>query len=242
MRIDRLRASRNNVVHYKAQVIAPARSFLALGVILFAINAIAQVTLDGQRLKEFISTKTRQNPVLSYEQSYFDDDHARVLHRGTFYTAIQQFEINECTLKARVAAEHKFSGAIARNGILGRAHVETIPEFSEISLQDYRVNLSEVDADEVHELQAIPGEIGPHRGIHCEGEPLCNLSWVQLIAPRGSFSVSRVVNGFARSDTNVQALVLPVSSSEAARTTVSLLQNAIRQCGNARPAVTPSLP
>ena len=91
-------------------------------VVLFAvaINAHAQMTPEGGELVDFIAAEQQRGSVLTYAQSYVDDENEKVSYKGTLYAGIHHFKLDECKVTARVAIEDRYSAAIEHRN-LGRA-------------------------------------------------------------------------------------------------------------------------
>ncbi len=62
----------------------------------------AQVLPEGGALLEFVASERQQFSVLTYIQSYLDDEHERVSYTGTLYEGIHSFKLNECEVVAQV--------------------------------------------------------------------------------------------------------------------------------------------
>ena len=66
-----------------------------------AINVDAQTTPEGGELLKFIASEQQRGSVLTYSQSYVDDQNERVSYNGTLYAGIHLFKLEECKVTAR---------------------------------------------------------------------------------------------------------------------------------------------
>src|SRR5580698_3459527 len=78
------------------------------------LSSIGQVTAEGGELLSFIAAEQQRGSVLTYTQSYTDDQDERVSYTGTLYTGIQRFDLHDCQMNVRVAFEDRYSGRIGR--------------------------------------------------------------------------------------------------------------------------------
>ena len=60
-----------------------------------SINVDAQMTPEGGELLDFIATEQQRGSVLTYSQSYVDDENERVSYNGTLYAGIHLFKLDE---------------------------------------------------------------------------------------------------------------------------------------------------
>ena len=93
-----------------------------LVVFAIAINAQAQMTPEGE-LVDFIAAEQQRGSVLTYAQSYVDDDNEKVSYKGTLYAGIHHFKLDECKVTVRVAIQDTYSGAIEHRNF-GRVRLE----------------------------------------------------------------------------------------------------------------------
>jgi hypothetical protein len=78
----------------------------------------------------FIATEQQRGSVLTYTQSYTEDQNERASYAGTLYTGIRLFKLDECQMIARVAVDARFSGRIEHRN-LGRVHFESTGELTD---------------------------------------------------------------------------------------------------------------
>ena len=121
-------------------------------------NVEAQMTPEGGELLDFIASEQQRGSVLTYSQSYVDDQNERASYNGTLYAGIHLFEIDECKVTARVAIEDRYSGAIEHRS-LGRVHLEQTGELKDDTVYEYRFSLGELNANAVHALSAVPAQL-----------------------------------------------------------------------------------
>jgi hypothetical protein len=87
---------------------------------LLRTHLSAQAIPEVAELAHFLTSEQRRFSVLTYSQTYMDDDHERVSYRGTLYNAIHSVGLKGCEVVADVAVEDRFSGAIRhRTGVGG---------------------------------------------------------------------------------------------------------------------------
>jgi hypothetical protein len=201
---------------------------------LSSVNAGAQMTPEGGALLDFIASEQQRGSVLTYSQSYVDDENERVSYHGTLYAGIHLFKLDECKVMARVAVQDRYSGAIEHRS-LGRVRLEQTGAVADDTVYEYRFSLSELSADAVHALTAVPGQLKINTSVRCEEDRACNLSWIQITAPNGKIAETRTVNGIQDVDSKATSIVLPMASSEVAAEAAKLFSVAIRACSvNAR--------
>ena len=111
-----------------------------------ALSVDAQTTPEGGELLKFIASEQQRGSVLTYSQSYVDDQNERVSYNGTLYAGIHLFKLEECKVTARVAVEDRYSGAIEHRG-LGRVRLEPTGELKDDTVYEYRFNLGDLSAD-----------------------------------------------------------------------------------------------
>jgi hypothetical protein len=203
--------------------------------VLFLITNFAhthldsQMTPEGGELLDFIAFEQQHGSVLTYAQSYTDDENERVSYNGTLYTGIHLFKLDECKVMARVAVQDRYSGAIEHRSF-GRVRLQQTGELADDTVYEYRFSLGELRSDAVHDLRAVPAQLDINTSIHCEEDRLCNLSWVQITAPHGKIVATRTVNGIQDIDSRVTSIVLPMASPELAAQAAKLFSVAIRAC------------
>ena len=139
-----------------------------------SINVDAQTTPEGGELLKFIASEQQRGSVLTYSQSYVDDQNERVSYNGTLYAGIHLFKLDECKVTARVAIEDRYSGAIEHRS-LGRVRLEHTGELKDDTVYEYRFNLGDLSADGVHALRAIPAQLNINTRVQCEEDRSCTL-------------------------------------------------------------------
>ena len=193
------------------------------------INAQAQMTPEGGELLDFIAAEQQRGSVLTYAQSYVDDENEKVSYKGTLYAGIHHFKLDECKVTVRVAIQDTYSGAIEHRNF-GRVRLEQTGELRDDTVYEYRFGLGELGADAVHALSAVPAQLNIHTTVRCEEERSCNLSWIQITAPNSGIAETRTVNGIQDIDSKAKAIVLPMASPETAAQAAKLFSVAIRAC------------
>lgn len=193
-----------------------------------AISAHAQMTPEGE-LVDFIAAEQQRGSVLTYTQSYVDDENEKVSYKGTLYAGIHHFKLDECKVTVQVAIQDTYTGAIEHRNF-GRVHFEATGELRDDTVYEYRFGLGELGADAVHALSAMPGQLNIHTTVHCEEDRSCNLSWIQITAPKSGMAETRTINGIQDVDSKAKAIVLPMASSDAAAQAAKLFSAAIRAC------------
>jgi hypothetical protein len=194
-----------------------------------AINAHAQMTPEGGELIDFIAAEQQRGSVLTYAQSYVDDENEKVSYKGTLYAGIHHFGLDECKVTIQVAIQDTYSGAVEHKSF-GRVHLEQTGELRDDTVYEYRFGLGELGADAVHAMSAVPGQLNIHTTLRCEEDRSCNLSWIQIAAPTSGMAETRTVNGIKDVDSKAKAIVLPMASPEAAAQAARLFRVAIGAC------------
>jgi hypothetical protein len=193
------------------------------------LSSNAQETAEGGQLLSFIAAEQQRGSVLTYTQSYTDDQAERVSYTGTLYAGIQRFELHGCQMNVRVAFEDRYSGNIGRRSF-GRVHFQPTGELTDDTVYEYHVNLAELSSDGVHDLRAIPAELNIKTSFRCLEDSHCNLYWVQIAATANKVAETRTVNGIQEPDKKTTSIVLPMASQELAVQGTRLLSGAIRAC------------
>ena len=193
------------------------------------INAQAQMTPEGGELVDFIAAEQQRGSVLTYAQSYVDDENEKVSYKGTLYAGIHHFKLDECKVTVRVAIQDTYSGAIEHRNF-GRVHLEQTGVLRDDTVYEYRFGLGELGADAVHALSAVPAQLNIHTIVRCEEDRSCNLSWIKITAPNSGIAETRTVNGIQDIDSKAKAIVLPMASPETAGQAAKLFSVAIRAC------------
>jgi len=194
-----------------------------------SINVDAQTTPEGCELLKFIAAEQQRGSVLTYSQSYVDDQNERVSYSGTLYAGIELFKIDECKVTARVAVEDRYSGAIEHRD-LGRVRLDQTGELKDDTVYESRFNLGDLRAGGVRALRAVPGQLNINTRVQCEEDRSCTLSWIQITAPNRNIAETSTVNGIQDVDSRAASLVLPMASSELADQAATLFNVAIRAC------------
>jgi hypothetical protein len=194
-----------------------------------AINAQGQMTPEGGELVDFIAAEQQRGSVLTYAQSYVDDENEKVSYKGTLYAGIHHFKLDECKATVRVAIQDTYSGAIEHRNF-GRVHLEQTGELRDETVYEYRFGLGELGGDAVHALSAVPAQLNIHTTVRCEEDHSCNFSWIQIAASNGAIAETRTVNGIQDVDSKAKAIVLPMASPETAAQAAKLFNVAIRAC------------
>jgi hypothetical protein len=189
----------------------------------------AQMTPEGGELLNFIATEQQRGSVLTYAQSYVDDENERVSYNGTLYAGIHLFTLDKCKVTARVAIQDRYSGSIEHRS-LGRVHLEQTGDLKDDTVYEYRFSLGELNADAVHALSAVPAQLNINTSVLCEEDRSCNLSWIQITAQNSKIAETRTVNGIQNVDSSAASIVLPMASSEVAAQAAKLFNVAIRAC------------
>ena len=152
------------------------------------------MTPEAGELLNFIAAEQQHGSVLTYSQSYTDDKHERVSYSGTLYAGIHLFKLDECKVMARVAVQDRFSGSIEHRNF-GRVHLENTGGLTDDTVYEYRFSLGELNADAVHAVRAVPGQLNFNTSVRCEEDRSCSLSWIQITAPNSKIAETRTVNG-----------------------------------------------
>lgn len=193
----------------------------------------AQVIPEGGALLEFVASEQQQFSVLTYTQSYLDDEHERVSYTGTLYEGIHSFKLNECEVVAQVAVQDRFSGAIEHRSGLGRVHYERTGELTDDTVYEYRFSLAKLNAGEITDARARPAQFLSETNFQCQEDRSCSLSWVRLRSRDAEISETRTVNGIQDIDAKVSSIALPMASPDFAATAVKLFSSAARTCAAA---------
>lgn len=207
------------------------RAVLVLFIVanLPSIKAHAQMTPEGGELLDFIATEQQRGSVLTYVQSYVDDQNEKVSYNGTLYAGMQHFKLDECKVTVRVAIQDRYSGAIEHRNF-GRVHSQQTGELMDDTVYEYRFGLGELSADAVHALSAVPAQLNSNTSVRCEEDRFCNLFWIQITAPNIKIAETRTVNGIQDVDSRASSIVLPMASPELAAQAAKLFSAAIRAC------------
>ena len=223
-------SAKSNLVCFQLRRVA---LILVLMTCLCRANLHAQVLPEGGVLLEFIASEQQHFSVLTYAQSYLDDQHERVSYGGTLYEGIHSFQLNECEVVAQVAVQDRYSGAIEHRSGLGRFHYERTGELTDDTVYEYRFSLAKLNAGEITDSRARPVQFLSDTNFQCQEERSCSLSWVRLRSRDAEISETRTVNGIQDMDTNVSSIVLPMASAGSAANAVKVFSSAARACAAA---------
>lgn len=200
---------------------------------LSRVDLQAQVLPEGGALLEFIASEQQRFSVLTYAQSYLDDEHERVSYTGTLYEGIHSFQLNECEVVAQVAVQDRFSGAIEHRSGLGRVRYERTGQLTDDTVYEYRFGLAKLNAGEITDSRARPVQFLSDTNFQCQEDRSCSLSWVRLRSRDPAISETRTVNGIQDIDTKVSSIVLPMASADFAANAVKVFSSAARACAAA---------
>jgi hypothetical protein len=205
-------------------------AFVLFAVTAFPVGLRSQGLAAGNELLEFFESEQHRFSVLTYSQAYVDDEHEKVLYRGTLYAGIHSFALNGCEVVAHVAVEDRFSGAIQHKIGFGRARYEQTGELTDDTVYEYRFTLNQLNPEEIKNFRARPAEFLTDTNFECEEDRSCNFSWVRLVSRDTEMHESRTVNGIQNLSSNVKSIALPVASPQLAAEAVRVLQGAARAC------------
>jgi hypothetical protein len=190
----------------------------------------SQVLPEGGALLNFVASERQRGAVLTYSQSYIDDQHEKVSYTGTLYTGIHLFRLDGCEVVARVNVEDRYSGAILHKSGLGRVHIEQTGDLVDDTVYEYRFSLGKLNADEIHDLRAIPAQFAGNTNFRCEEDQSCHLSWVRITSRDHEISETRSVDGIQDIDSRVSSIALPMASPEIAANAAKLFAGAAQAC------------
>jgi hypothetical protein len=192
-------------------------------------RADSLVSPEGGELLAFIASEQQRGSVLTYTQSYTDDQGERVSYTGTLYTGIRALKLDKCQMMAGVAVEDRYSGTIGHHRF-GRVQVEHTGDLTDDSAYEYGVDLSELSPDRVLAVRAVPPDLNIDTIVRCQEDRFCNLDWIQITTAVPIVAETRTVNGFQNLNLRVRSMVLPISSQESAVQGAKLFSALIRTC------------
>ena len=197
---------------------------------LLRTHLSAQAIPEVAELAHFLASEQQRFSVLTYSQTYMDDDHERVSYKGTLYNAIRSVGLKGCEVVADVAVEDRFSGAIQHKIGVRRVRNEQTGELTDDTVYEYRFSLTSLNADEIQNFRARPAEFSRDTNYQCQEDRLCDLSWVRLTSPDAAINETRTVNGLQDLDRKVNVIALPIASAELATDVVKMFRGAVRAC------------
>jgi hypothetical protein len=203
---------------------------VAMPLFLFHPHLWSQVLPEGGALLDFVASERQRGAVLTYSQSYIDDQHEKVSYTGTLYTGIHLFRLDGCEVVARVNVEDRYSGAILHRSGLGRVHIEQTGDLTDDTVYEYRFSLGKLNAGEIHDLRAIPAQFAGNTSFRCEEDQSCHLSWVRITSRDHEISETRTVDGIQDIDSRVSSIALPMASPEIAANAAKLFAGAAQAC------------
>jgi hypothetical protein len=192
-----------------------------------APSSIAQA---GAKLDEFISFEEKQLPVLTYSQSYVDDENEPVSYAGTLYTAIRAFTVEGCDVLARIVVQDRYSGSIQHRRVLGRTHEEYTGALRDDTVYEYRFSLSKLQPDGTTTLRAKPLQFASGTKVNCNEDSSCTLSWVRLESRNADISERVIVNDAQEFDRRVRSITLPMATPDEAINSAKLFDDAVQAC------------
>ena len=205
-------------------------AILAIMPWLLRTHLSAQAISEVAELAHFLASEQQRFSVLTYSQTYMDDDHERVSYKGTLYNAIRSVGLKGCEVVADVAVEDRFSGAIQHKIGVRRVRNEQTGELTDDTVYEYRFSLTSLNADEIQNFRARPAEFSRDTNYQCKEDRLCDLSWVRLTSPDAAINETRTVNGLQDLDRKVNVIALPIASAELATDVVKMFRGAVRAC------------
>jgi hypothetical protein len=208
------------------------RTFFLVAILPFLLrpHLWSQVLPEGGALLDFVASERQRGAVLTYAQSYIDDQHEKVSYTGTLYTGIHLFRLDGCEVVARVNVEDRYSGAILHKSGLGRVHIEQTGDLTDDTVYEYRFSLGKLNAGEIHDLRAIPAQFAGNTSFRCEEDQSCHLSWVRITSRDHEISETRTVDGIQDIDSRVSSIALPMASPEIAANAAKLFAGAAQAC------------
>jgi hypothetical protein len=218
-------SSKSTAIHRRWGAVA----ILAITSWLLRTHLSAQAIPEVAELAHFFASEQRFS-VLTYSQTYMDDDHERVSYKGTLYNSIHSFGLKGCEVVADVAVEDRYSGAIQHKIGLGRVRYEQTGELTDDTVYEYRFSLTSLKANEIQDFRARPAEFSRDTNFQCQEDRLCELSWVRLTTRDTAINETRTVNGFQDLNRKVNVIALPTASAELAADVVKLFRGAVRAC------------
>jgi hypothetical protein len=218
-------SSKSTAIHRRWGAVA----ILAITSWLLRTHLSAQAIPEVAELAHFFASEQRFS-VLTYSQTYMDDDHERVSYKGTPYNSIHSFGLKGCEVVADVAVEDRYSGAIQHKIGLGRVRYEQTGELTDDTVYEYRFSLTSLKANEIQDFRARPAEFSRDTNFQCQEDRLCELSWVRLTTRDTAINETRTVNGFQDLNRKVNVIALPTASAELAADVVKLFRGAVRAC------------
>jgi hypothetical protein len=211
-------------------------SFVRNAITLVIVAHLSRAVLLSQiapeeTLKEAMASEQQHGPVLTYVQSYTDDQDERVSYTGTLYTGIRFFRLEGCEVTTRIVVQDRFSGTIEHKNRFGRAvSSERTGDLSDDTIYEYRFSLSDLKTDEIHDIRAKPAQLNTLTSFHCEEDRSCDLSWVSMTAPGDKIVETRTVNGNQDLHTSVRSAILPMTSPQIAANVAKLFHDASLTC------------
>jgi hypothetical protein len=208
------------------------RTFFLVAILPFLLrpHLWSQVLPEGGALLDFVASERQRGAVLTYAQSYIDDQHEKVSYTGTLYTGIHLFRLDGCEVVARVNVEDRYSGAILHKSGLGRVHIEQTGDLTDDTVYEYRFSLGKLNAGEIHDLRAIPAQFAGNTSFRCEEDQSCHLSWVRITSRDHEIRETRTVDGIQDIDSRVSSIALPMTSPEIAANAAKLFAGAAQAC------------
>jgi hypothetical protein len=208
------------------------RAFFLVAILPFLLppHVWSQVLPEGGALLDFVAAERQRGAVLTYAQSYIDDQHEKVSYTGTLYTGIHLFRLDGCEVVARVNVEDRYSGAILHKSGLGGVHIEQTGDLTDDTVYEYRFSLGRLNAGEIHDLRAIPAQFAGNTSFRCEEDQSCHLSWVRITSRDHEISETRTVDGIQDINSRVSSIALPMASPEIAANAAKLFAGAAQAC------------
>jgi hypothetical protein len=208
------------------------RTFFLVAILPFLLrpHLWSQVLPEGGALLNFVASERQRGAVLTYAQSYIDDQHEKVSYTGTLYTGIHLFRLEGCEVVARVNVEDRYSGAILHKSGLRRVHIEQTGDLTDDTVYEYRFSLGKLNAGEIHDLRATPAQFAGNTSFRCEEDQSCHLSWVRITSRDHEISETRTVDGVQDIDSRVSSIALPMASPEIAANAAKLFAGAAQAC------------
>jgi hypothetical protein len=193
-------------------------------------GAPSNIARADAKLQEFISSEEQQLPLLTYSQSYVDDENDPVSYMGTLYTAIRAFTVEGCDVVARIVVQDRYSGSIQHRRGLGRTHEQHAGALRDDTVYEYRFSLSKLKPDGTTTLRAKPVQFASGTKVYCNEDQSCALSWVHLESRGVDISEREIVNDAQEFDRMVRSITLPMATPGEAINSAKLFGDAVQAC------------
>lgn len=181
-------------------------------------NDIASTTgsVAQSSLLDALHAEERSGTYLFYTQSYVDSDNEHVTYHGSVSGFIKDAQLNGCTLTIDYIVADHFSGVVKKH---------PTPTLEDDEVYSATILLTPNIANSLVLIQGRPTAVANDTNSVCTEKSSCAFTWLQMKSKHSAIRETVTTNGWPRFAGNVNAFVLPVSSTDAGNRLIQQMQS-----------------